>query len=239
MHSALPSPIYKSKSHRSLILNTYRAFDVVAIAASAGGVQALRSLVAGLPSYFSAPVIVVQHLPPRSTYVSSLDWVLQRKTELTVKWIENGERLLPGNIYLAPQDSATIQVTENRTLKVMRRSRPQRIKPAADPLFQSVAQVFGERALGIVLSGALSDGVEGAARIAAAGGRILTQRAEDAECPNMPNAVLKRCGTGPAFDARALAHVLRSLVMAPGAATLFNIGKYDAPEGWLADLSGA
>jgi two-component system chemotaxis response regulator CheB len=236
MYSVICGPVYKGKTG-SISSNSYRAFEVVAVAASAGGVQALQSLLAGLPSYFPAPLIIVQHLPPRSTYVSCLDWLLQRKTELRVKWVRDGESLLPGTVYLAPQDSATLLVEESRRLKVVKLRRPQRIKPAADPLFQSVAQVFGERALALVLSGALSDGAEGAARIAAAGGRVLTQRAEDAEYPYMPNAALKRCCTGPAFDAHALAHVVRSLVMAPGAAALFNIGKSGAPGGsWQASL---
>ena len=195
------------------------------MAASAGGIQALGSLLRNLPSGFSTPIVVVVHLPPASRYVSVLTTVLQLKTSLQVKWAEDGECLLPGTVYVAPQDRSTVIDPETGYLRVSSMEKFRRKVPAADPLFSSAAQAFGSRSLAVVLSGVLSDGAAGSAMIARAGGRVLAQSALEAQFPDMPNAAMRRSQVGLAFDSASLAHVVGNLVMIPGVAAWFAIGK--------------
>ncbi len=203
----------------------YAAFDVVLIAASAGGIEALLPLLANLPVAFPAPVVVVQHLPPVSRHVSRLAQVLQRHTHLKVKWAENRERLVPGRVYLAPQDRSTVFDEETGAFLIAGADGGKLERPTADPLFCSAAQVFGSRSLAVVLSGVLSDGADGAAAIALAGGRVLAQTAAEAQFKDMPLAAMQRSRVGLPFDSAALARVIGSLVMSPGAAAWFGIGK--------------
>ena len=201
------------------------AFDIVVVAASAGGISALLPFLENLPRGFPIPIVVVQHLPPASRYVSKLDRVLQSRTALQVKWAEDGECLLPGTVYIAPQDCNTVLNTETGRLVVSEAVGPKAVKPSADPLFCSAAEIFGSRAMAVVLSGVLSDGAEGSACIARAGGRVLAQTAGEAQFADMPSAAMKRSRVGLAFDSIALARVIANLVMIPGVAAWFEIGK--------------
>lgn len=202
----------------------YAAFDVVVVAASAGGLRPLELFLSGLPFCFPSPVIVVLHLPSRLTYASRLDEVLQRKTKLQVKWAENGELPRPGVVYLAPQDKVTAIDPHDGSLCTTSKPLAGRAKAAADPLFRSAARVFGERTIAVVLSGSLSDGAAGAWEIARIGGRVLAQSDCTAEYADMPRAAMMRARMGLAFDPCALAHVVVSFVMAPGAAEWFRVG---------------
>jgi two-component system chemotaxis response regulator CheB len=202
----------------------YAAYDVVVVAASAGGIQALVPLLENLPTGFSSPIIVVVHLPPASRYVSVLARILQRKTSLKVKWAEDGECLVAGTVYVAPQDRSTEINTQTRCLLVLQATALPKLTPDADLLFNSAAQTFGKRSLAVVLSGVLSDGAAGSAAIALAGGRVLSQSATEAQFPDMPSAARKRSHVESAFDSISLAHVIGNLVMIPGVAAWLAIG---------------
>jgi two-component system chemotaxis response regulator CheB len=210
------------RPHRN---DPYAAFDIVVIAASAGGIPALIPFLENLPRSFPIPIIVVQHLPPASRYASKLDNVLRSRTALQVKWAEDGERPLPGTVYLAPQDRNTVLNTQTGCLTVTRAGDAKVARPIADPLFCSVAEIFGSRAMAVVLSGALSDGAAGSAAIACAGGRVLAQTASEAQFDDMPSAAMKRSRVGLPFDSISLACVIGNLVMIPGVAAWFGIGK--------------
>ncbi len=202
----------------------YAAFDVVVVAASAGGLRPLELFLSGLPFCFPSPVIVVLHLPSRLSFASRLVDVLQRKTKLQVKWAEDGELPRPGFVYLAPQDKLTVFDPYDGSLSTTGKPLNGRTKAAADPLFRSAARIFGQRTIGVVLSGALSDGAAGAWEIARIGGRVLAQSYCTAEYADMPRAAMMRARMGLAFDPCALAHVVVSFVMAPGAAEWFRVG---------------
>lgn len=205
--------------------NDYAAFDLIAVTASAGGVEALCSFLSALPAWLPAPVVVAQHLPASSVYVSRLAEILQRRTELRVKWAKDREWLFPGTVYLAPQDRCTSFDTETGLLRVTEKTGAERARPAADPLFRSAAKVYGSRTLAVVLSGALSDGAAGAAEIARAGGRVLAQASSEARFADMPRAAMRMSRVGLAFGAVALGRIVGSLVMAPGAAKWFAVGR--------------
>ena len=203
----------------------YAAFDIVVIAASAGGIQALVPLLESLPSDFSTPIVVVHHLPPASRHVSRLKEILQRRTRLQVKWAEDGECLLPGTVYLSPQDRTTAIDVQTGCLAVSGSGELRVARPTADALFFSAAEAFGSRAMAVVLSGALSDGADGSASIARAGGRVLAQIASEAQFSDMPAEAMRRSRVGLAFDSVSLARVIANLVMIPGVAAWFGIGK--------------
>jgi two-component system chemotaxis response regulator CheB len=96
-------------------------------------------------------------------------------------------------------------------------------RPAADPLFASVAVHCRSRGIAVVLSGALGDGAEGAYKVAAAGGRVLVQSRETALVPDMPSAAIRRGAVDFEFSPRVIAHSLIALTMAPGAAAWFQV----------------
>ncbi len=236
MYVRVQSPAF-TESERQLFANPeYAAFDLVVAAASAGGVAALGQFLSTLPRWFPIPLLVVQHLPSSSKYFSRLDAVLQRRTPLRVKWAEDGEPALPGTVYLAPQNRQILVDPETGALCFDDEASRQR-SPLADPLFCSAAHSFGSRVLGVVLSGALSDGAKGCEAIVRAGGRVLPQEIIGAEFPDMPRNAMLRSRVGLAFGPAALAHIVTGLTMAPGAAEWFGIGRAGVCSA-IADLSG-
>jgi two-component system chemotaxis response regulator CheB len=196
-------------------------FGLVAVAASAGGLQALRALFAALPDEFAAPVVVVQH---RAAHVRSyLDQVLGAATRLPVHEARDGEPARLGHVYLCPPDRH-LRVRAGGTLWMDDGPRVNFTRPAADPLFASAAAAYGARALGVVLTGRGRDGAAGAAEIRRRGGLVLVQYPATCAAPAMPQAVLGGCGADFVLPVDKLAHALASLVMAPSVSTaLFGL----------------
>ncbi len=163
------------------------AFDVVAIASSAGGVTALSELLAKLPSSFPSTILVVQHLSPK--YVSHLAEILARKAELPIKPAENGEQARPGTIYIAPPDQHLL-ISAARTLSLTQTELVHFLRPSADILFKSVAESYGKKAIAVVLTGTGKDGAMGVNAIHQMGGKVIVQDPETAEFKAMPkNAI--------------------------------------------------
>ena len=161
---------------------------MVAVGASAGGVEALRTLVAGLPPQFRAAVLVVLHVPRDAP--SALPAILQRSGPLPASAAVDGDALQPGRIYVAPNDHHVVAVDDR--IRLTHGPAENGHRPAVDPLFRSVARAFGPRAVGVVLSGARDDGAAGLASIAARGGMTIVQDPQDALYPWMPQAALNR-----------------------------------------------
>lgn len=165
--------------------------DVVAVGASAGGVEALRALVAGLPAGYPGVVLVVLHVPRDAP--SALPAILDRNGPLRAATAVDGEALRPGQIYVAPNDHHLIVVDGH--IRLTRGPAENGHRPAIDPLFRSVARAFGRRAVGVVLSGSRDDGAAGLATIVAQGGTAVVQDPEDALYPWMPQAALDAAPT--------------------------------------------
>lgn len=162
-------------------------FDIVAVAASAGGVQALSTFVGALPADFPVPVLVVQHLDPR--HETTIAVILDRRSVLRVKLAAHGERAERGTVYFAPPDHHLL-VDENGGLSLSDSAKEHFVRPAADVLFESVASAYGPRAIACVLTGTGRDGGTGAHVVRSRGGTVIVEDPETAEFAGMPNAVL-------------------------------------------------
>lgn len=196
-------------------------FDVVAVAASLGGREALEELLAPLPADFPAPVLVVQHVDARSP--SFLPELLARRTRLVVKHAEHGEPLRAATVFVAPPGRHLL-VDADRRCTLSDAPPVWFARPAADPLFESAARVFGARALAVVLTGRLRDGADGSIAVRAAGGVVLAQEPASCRAPGMPSAAIRSGAAHLALPINVLGTALQALVTVPGAATLFGLG---------------
>jgi two-component system chemotaxis response regulator CheB len=160
--------------------------DIVVLGASAGGVEALRAVVGGLPEDLSAAILLVLHIPRSSE--SALAKILARGCALPVANASDGEQVRKGRIYVAPPDYHLL-VLDGR-VRLSRGPAENGHRPAIDPLFRSVARAYGPRAIGVVLSGSRDDGSAGLAAIARRGGLTVVQDPEEAIYPSMPIAAL-------------------------------------------------
>lgn len=164
-------------------------FDVVAIGASTGGIHALSQLLRAIPPGFQIPVLVTQHLPPSfmSYFAAQLAVLGNRPAEVA----EEHMRVRPGRIIVAPghahlrvvrtSDGAAVRLTDERVTSGC--------TPSVDPMFESIADVYGARALGVVLSGMGRDGCEGSKRLAEVGAPIVVQDQASSVVWGMPGSV--------------------------------------------------
>ena len=162
-------------------------FDIVVLAGSAGGLGALTTVLSSLPSDFPIPVAVVLHRSSQGPNL--LADVLSRHTTLRVTQAKAGELLRPGTVYLAPSD-LHLSVTPARTFALTGGGRQSYVLSSADPLFLSVARVYAERVVAVVLSGSGHDGAEGARAVGRVGGRVLVQDEATAQAFGMPAAAI-------------------------------------------------
>lgn len=219
-----------------------RVTQVVIVGASAGGVHALSRLVASLPATFPAPLVLAPHLS--STHPSHLTEILARHSPLPVRTVTHDVPLEPGIIFVAPPNQQVMIHNTRLHLEPVDVLRP---KPTINRLFSSAAEAFGERLIAVILSGAGSDGADGARLVKAAGGTVLIQDPATAEYPGMPQALapttvdvvttLERMGPllaelvtdlpllSPASDPQALTALLEDLQQSSG----LDFSRYKRP----------
>lgn len=161
--------------------------DIVVIGSSAGGVMALRDLVAELPADFRASLFVVQHLSAHAP--SYLPEILSRAGFLKAVHPKDGDPIEPGRIYLAPPDHHLL--VEHDRVVVKKGPKENRFRPSIDALFRSAAYNYGPRVIGVVLTGLLNDGTSGMWSVKRLGGVGVIQEPDDAEYPSMPTSVLE------------------------------------------------
>lgn len=188
------------------------AFEIVVIGISTGGPQGLKQVIPLLPADFALPVAVVLHIPIGYTalYAQSLN----NLSQLRVVEARPGEAVRPGSVLLAPAgyhltftrapDGDVFTRLDTRPLDTPHR-------PSVDVLFQSAAEVYGERALGVVLTGMGSDGRSGAAWIKARGGTIWTEAEESCVVYGMPRAVVEAGLSDRSLPLNRLARALQEL----------------------------
>jgi len=180
-------------------------FDIVVLAASAGGLDALTAVLSSLPCDFPIPVAVVLHRSTQGPHL--LADILSRHTKLRVTQATAGELLRSGTVYLAPSD-LHLSVTPAHTFALTGGGRQSYVLSSADPLFLSVAKVYAGRVVAVVLSGSGHDGAVGAREVGRAGGTVLVQDEASALAFGMPasaiatgevDAVLPLNAIGPAL----------------------------------------
>ncbi|RLG77008.1 MAG: chemotaxis response regulator protein-glutamate methylesterase [Thermoprotei archaeon] len=203
--TAARSNLYALRQHSSLMLQRHRHFrlrvrraaeefpDVaVAIAASTGGPSAVARVLSALPKDLPAAVLIVQHMP--AFFTKRFAEHLDKLSELTVKEAENGEKLRMGTVYVAPGDyhMLVVQGVDGAPqIKIHKGPKINNVRPSADPLFQSVARVFGRNAVAVVLTGLGSDGAEGVRYIKRYGGYVIAQDKETSVVFGMPRAAIE------------------------------------------------
>ena len=167
-----------------------KQFRAVVIGSSAGGIHALSKVLSSFPKAFPIPIIIVQHLHPQSK--SQLASILQTKTELHVKEADEKETVEAGTVYIAPPNyHLLIEIDESLSLSI--EERVNYARPAVDVLFDSAIDVYHDKIIGIILTGANNDGAQGLKRIKQAGGYAVVQDPETAEVESMPRAACEAC----------------------------------------------
>jgi two-component system, chemotaxis family, protein-glutamate methylesterase/glutaminase len=162
--------------------------DIVVIGASAGGVEALQQLTKGLPADLPAAIFVTMHVAPRSR--SLLPDILNRAGRLIAEHPEDGAPIEYGRIYVAPPDHHL--VIEHDHAHLTSGPKEQHHRPCINVMFRSAAVAYGERVVGIVLSGELDDGTSGLWEIERRGGVTVVQNPEEAAFPSMPLNALRQ-----------------------------------------------
>ena len=201
---------------------------MVGVVASAGGVEALRTFVAGLPEDLPAAVLVVLHIRPSGP--SMLPHILSRAGTWQARHPEDGEALAAGVILVAPPDRHL--VVSGGHARVLASPPEHRHRPSADALLCSVAEHFGPAGCGVVLSGTMDDGAAGLAAVRRMGGLALVQDPAEAAFPNMPSAAISAADPQYVEPVAALPARLRAwLDMRGGALTADHRAPGHGPPG--------
>ncbi|HEY0607406.1 MAG TPA: chemotaxis protein CheB [Herpetosiphonaceae bacterium] len=161
-------------------------FDLIVVGASLGGLHALESIFAALPSSFIVPLAIVQHRHRDSD--DTLRLVLQRSSALPIYEAEDKQPIEPGAIYLAPADYHLL--VERGSFALSTEGPVNHARPSIDVLFESAAAAYEARLLGVILTGASADGAQGLAIVKARGGYTIVQAPSSAECRVMPDAAI-------------------------------------------------
>jgi two-component system chemotaxis response regulator CheB len=185
--------------------------DILALGASAGGLEALRLVASRLPPDLPAAVLTVIHLSAH--FRSSLDAILTQAGPLPAAFAADGDRVQNGRIYIGPPERHLI--LEGERLRLGIGPRENHSRPAIDPLFRSVAVCCGSRAVGVVLTGTLGDGASGLGALKQCGGVAVVQDPEDAAFPEMPATAIEAARPHHVVGLAALPALLGRLAREP------------------------
>lgn len=163
-------------------------FKAVVIGASAGGLDAISIVLMGLKEEFNAPIIIVQHLSSHSD--NYMVTHLNEICKINVVEAEEKQKLQPGNVYIAPPNYHLL-VEQDETLSLTVEPKVNYARPSIDVLFETAANVYGNGLIGVILTGANSDGSKGLKRIKELGGLTIVQNPKTAEINSMPMAAIE------------------------------------------------
>lgn len=161
---------------------------IIAIAISTGGPPALYEIITKLPEMIPVPIVIVQHIP--AEFSLSLAKRLENASKIKVKQAEEGDRLHPGVVYIAP-GGFNMSVTKKFTIELSSDESTEIYKPSANVLFNSIAEVYGKKSLAIIMTGMGNDGTNGGMAIKNAGGYIAVQSPETCIVSGMVQSALK------------------------------------------------
>jgi len=200
----------------ALAIDTDQPVECIAVAASTGGIPAFTNFLAHLDPRISAPILLTQHLPDAfmEFYAKQIGMMTARRVCVA----EAGMAVEPNGIYLAPGDAHLIVVANGRRREIALDHRPvdNGCCPSADPMLDSVADVYGKGGIAVILSGMGRDGVIGASRLKEAGGTIFAQAPESCVIWGMPGAVAKSGIAAATLNPDAIALLLGSFLQGRG-----------------------
>jgi two-component system chemotaxis response regulator CheB len=164
-------------------------FEAVVIGVSAGGINALKEIFSQLPADFQLPMIIVQHISPRSNNL----WIdfMNDKSKVHIKEADEKEEIKNGWIYIAPANYHLL-IEKNKTFSLTIDERVNYARPSIDVLFETAADAYKDKLIGIVLTGSNNDGSNGIKKIKEAGGMTIIQDPETAEYPEMPTFAMEQ-----------------------------------------------
>ena len=208
-----PAPQITTISEPATKITGNHSVDLVVIGISTGGPQALKRLIPQLPADFPVPVLMVMHMPVGYTEMYAAK--LNELSPLEVKEAAEGDEIKPGRVFLGPA-GRHLSVTRQANGKVVTHldARPFNTlhRPAVDVLFQSVAEVYGNRVLGVVMTGMGSDGKQGAAWIKSQGGLVFTEAESSCVVYGMPSAVMEAGLSDQSIALEDMARAIREVV---------------------------
>lgn len=167
-----------------------RTYELIAIGCSTGGPQVLQQILSSLPVSFPAPIVIAQHIS--KGFIGGMVSWLGNHTLLSVKEAQQGEPLLAGTVYFAPDDAHLLVARNHNGLAALLKQDPpvNGFRPSATPLLESTAQTCAKSAIGAILTGMGCDGAEGLLALRRAGGHTIVQDAESAVVFGMPGAAI-------------------------------------------------
>jgi two-component system chemotaxis response regulator CheB len=189
-------------------VNLSGRLDAVVIGGSAGGIEALSVLLPALPPGLRLPVFIVLHLPRDRPSV--LAEIFARKCAQPVREAEDKEEIAPGTVYFAPNNYHLL-VDNGAQLSLSADEPVHHSRPSIDVLFESAVEIYNERLLGIILSGANEDGAEGLAAVHEAGGLTVVQEPQTAQASAMILSALERRPADLVLDLAGIAGLLQRL----------------------------
>jgi len=162
-------------------------YEAIVIGVSSGGMNALKYLFSTLPADYRIPIIIVQHVSARSDN----DWIklLNAKSNLSIKEADEKEKIETGNVYIAPSNYH-LMIEKDKTFSLTIDEYVNFARPSIDVLFESAAEAYKKKLIGIVLTGSNNDGTKGIKRIKECGGLAIIQDPKTAESPNMPASAI-------------------------------------------------
>ena len=192
----------------SIIADT---FPVIAIATSAGGLNAMRVVLSGLTPPLNAAIVLVQHLDPH--HRSLLAEILGRSTAIEIRQAADGDRLQPDTMLIAPPDHHVL-INPDGSLSLSQSELVHFVRPSADLLFESVAASFRERVIAVVLTGTGVDGAMGVQAVKKMGGTVIAQDEATSEFFGMPDAAIHTGDVDQILPLEKIAPTLVKLVNA-------------------------
>lgn len=188
-----------------------KKYELLVIGGSAGSLEVVIQLLPAIPSGFHLAIIIVMH---RRSGESILTELLSEKTSLPVKEVEEKDPVLPGNIYIAPGDYHLL-IENDKTFSLDFSEKVNYSRPSIDVTFESAAEVYGDKLIGLLLSGANADGTEGLKCIKAKGGLTVVQNPSDASVSYMPQQAVDDVEVDYILDTKGIIQLVKDIAGQP------------------------
>lgn len=183
-------------------------FEAIVVGVSSGGMNAMKVMFSLLPKDFNTPVIIVQHIGAHS----DSQWIkfLNDKSNLPIKEADEKEKIESGKVYLAPANYHLL-IEKDRTFSLTVDERVNYSRPSIDVLFESAAEVYVDKLIGVILTGSNNDGANGIKRVKECGGLAIIQNPETAESAFMPKSAIAAITPDYILSLEAIAELLIEL----------------------------